>query len=328
MAEALLDKSLDDIVQEKAKSVAGKTKTPLKKARGGRGGAALAKKKRAAPVAQLPSPSGRRPVGRRARQRRNQKEREAASNVAIPTIQNKKIWKQEPVKSATSVITAKRAHGGTKLVPVQAPTGYVPVQVRGPPPGWVPVQLPSIAAPFNNPGPSTSVPFMPVDRPNVMPVDRPNVMSRMSEAAPFDMGPPPYKGKVVAAPGCKILISNLHYVVTESDLKELFNPWPLVCVNVDYDASGRSLGTASVIMTNPAHARDAVSRYKGKALDGKEFVLKVADHPSETRLSSGISFTPSRGAQSAQTVGGRGHGPGPRGRSTRVRSSAVDMMQM
>lgn len=109
----------------------------------------------------------------------------------------------------------------------------------------------------------------------------------------------PYAPVQRAAPmnsAAKLIIKNLDYNVSTDDIKELFsNCGLLLKYGVDYDNSGRSLGTASVVFKNSADAQKAVQRYNNVALDGKKMIIELAPQGQNPnvikRLSSGISVT-------------------------------------
>ena len=63
----------------------------------------------------------------------------------------------------------------------------------------------------------------------------------------------------------KLLISNLDYNVSEDDLKELYQAFgETKRLVMNYDRSGRSMGTAEVIYKNRADAMKAMQKYNGK----------------------------------------------------------------
>lgn len=66
--------------------------------------------------------------------------------------------------------------------------------------------------------------------------------------------------------------------------------WSLVSANVDFDPSGRSYGTASVIMANPQHARSAVAALENMMFEGQRFSIELANSADESRLPSGIMW--------------------------------------
>ncbi|KAK4419093.1 THO complex subunitB [Sesamum alatum] len=76
--------------------------------------------------------------------------------------------------------------------------------------------------------------------------------------------------------GTKLLISNLHYGVSDDDIKEIF-----LCVgdlmgcSVHYDRSGRSEGTAEVVFVRSRDAETAIKRYNNVQLDGKPMRIEI-----------------------------------------------------
>jgi RNA recognition motif-containing protein len=86
--------------------------------------------------------------------------------------------------------------------------------------------------------------------------------------------------------GSAIGITQLHYNISQNDLKELFSLFPdLGTVEIDYDNSDRSLGTAKVYFVNPDTAVAALEMFNGQALDGQSIQIEILQKPSiEDRL--------------------------------------------
>lgn len=67
----------------------------------------------------------------------------------------------------------------------------------------------------------------------------------------------------------RLMIGNLHFRVSDNDIKELFKEFGVIKrAAVHYDSTGRSLGNAEVIFANKISARKAIEKYNDVLLDG------------------------------------------------------------
>lgn len=105
-------------------------------------------------------------------------------------------------------------------------------------------------------------------------------------------------------------ISNLHYNVSNNDIKELFSDiGPIKKAAVHYDKSGRSLGTAEVTFLSRDAAVQAIKKYHNLPLDGRPMSITMVPSQNSTRspAKSRIGVRPGSGIyKRPQTKGTRG----------------------
>lgn len=104
-------------------------------------------------------------------------------------------------------------------------------------------------------------------------------------------------------------VSNLHFKVSNKDLKELFEDiGPIKKAAVHYDKSGRSLGTAEVIFRTREAAIRAIKKYNQRILDGRPMNITLVPSNSPTKS---IGIKPGSGIhkRSQQQVNRRSLGP-------------------
>jgi len=120
----------------------------------------------------------------------------------------------------------------------------------------------------------------------------------------------------------RLMIGNLHFRVSDNDIKELFKEFGVIKkAVVYYDKSGRSLGNAEVVFANRISARKALDKYNDVLLDGRKMkITLVSDKPVVqassprkpmigSRLNQGNNRQPRRNGMARSNGGGGGGKP-------------------
>jgi len=116
--------------------------------------------------------------------------------------------------------------------------------------------------------------------------------------------------------GSKILISNLDFNVTEADLKELFETrvGPLRRVALNYDATGKSKGSATIQFSRARDAAVAYDKYHNVTLDGRAMKIEILLNPTAALLARPALAAPIIQNTRMSTHSGQRGGSNQRGR--------------